>query len=233
MSKGAPAIGVTGASGVGKSTLVHALSGRLKPRSGRVTFDGKAVSRLRLGEKKRFEALVRTVAQNGFFGLDSSLTVRRVVETELRLARKVGRGSGQSIEDVLAEMFLEPRFIDRRIHTLSGGERQRLTIALALVTNPEILILDEPTTALDSSLKDKVSHHLRDIVHERQIGLVVLSHDMNLLSRLTPTVHVLADGEFVETGSPRDLLIDPQHPATTDIAQAYPEAVRALRTLED
>jgi len=231
--KGGPAQGVTGASGVGKTTLANALVGALKPVSGRVTFNGKAVSRLKLGEKKRYAATVRKVAQNGFFGYDTSFTVKRVVEDELRAARKTGRGQGQSIEEVLDLMFLEPRFIDRKLHTLSGGERQRLSIALALTTAPDVLILDEPTTAFDATLKDKVSARLRDIVAERQIGLVVFSHDLNLLSRLTPVVHVLADGTFVESGSPRDLLVNPQHPATRDIAEAYPEAVRALRAVED
>ncbi|WP_313279960.1 ABC transporter ATP-binding protein [Timonella senegalensis] len=231
--KGAPAQGITGASGVGKTTLANALVGALKPVGGRVTFNGKAVSRLRLGEKKRYEATVRKVAQNGFFGYDTALTVRRVVEDELRAARKTGRGSGKSIEEVLDLMFLEDRFIDRKLHTMSGGERQRLSIALALTTAPDVLVLDEPTTALDATLKDKVSARLRDIVAEREIGLVVFSHDLNLLSRLTPTVHVLSDGVFVESGSPRDLLTDPHHQATRDIAEAYPEAVRALRSLED
>jgi ABC-type glutathione transport system ATPase component len=130
-------------------------------------------------------------------------------------------------------MFLEPRFLDRRLRTLSGGERQRLTLALALSTRPEILILDEPTTALDPTLKDKVSARLRDLIAEREIGLLVFSHDLDLLARLCAQVHVLAEGTFVETGTPRDLLVSPQHPATRDIAEAYPEAVRALRAVQE
>lgn len=231
--KGSEAIGITGASGVGKTTLVHVLYGLLKPARGRVTFDGQSVSKLRLGAKKRFETTVRKVSQNGFFGLDGESTVRRIVEDELKKARKAGRASGETPEQILDTMFLEPRFLDRKLRTLSGGERQRLTIAVALATRPEVLILDEPTTALDATLKDKVSAQLRDLVAERNIGLLVLSHDLNLLSRLCTTVHVLSDGEFVESGSPRDLLINPQHAATKDIADAYPEAVRALRAIED
>lgn len=231
--KGSPSLGITGASGTGKTTLVHVLFGHLKPARGRVTFDGATVSKLMLGSKKRFETTVRKVSQNGFFGLDGELTVRRVVEDELKKARKAGRASGESAEEVLASMFLEPHFLDRKLRTMSGGERQRLSIALALATRPEVLVLDEPTTALDATLKDKVSARLRDIVAERNIGLLVLSHDLNLLSRLCSTVHVLDDGTFVETAAPRDLLTDPQHQATKDIAEAYPEAVRALRAIED
>lgn len=228
LSSGAPAVGVTGASGIGKSTLVQVLHGDMKPASGQVTFNGRPVNRLAFGEKKRFRTAVRRVAQNGFFGLDTRLSVRQAVEDELKAARRAGRGTGDSPADVLALMFLEERYLNRRIHGLSGGERQRLTIALALATKPDILLLDEPTTALDASLKDQVSHRIRDLVAERGIGLLVASHDINLLARLTPTVHVLHDGEFVESGSPRDLLTAPQHPATKDIAESYPESVRAL-----
>ncbi len=233
LSKGAPALGITGASGVGKTTLANVLYGQLKPAAGRVTFDGAAVSKLRLGAKKRFQTTVRKVSQNGFFGLDGESTVRRVVEDDLKAARKAGRATGESVEQILDTMFLEPRFLDRRLRTLSGGERQRLTLALALSTRPEILILDEPTTALDPTLKDKVSARLRDLIAEREIGLLVFSHDLDLLARLCAQVHVLAEGTFVETGTPRDLLVNPQHPATRDIAEAYPEAVRALRAVQE
>lgn len=230
--KGSPALGITGASGVGKTTLSHTLYGLLKPAGGRVSFNGQPVHKLKLGNKKKFEAAVGRVAQNGFFGLDTEFTVRKVVEDELKRARKAGRASGESVDQILETMFLEPRFKERKLRTLSGGERQRLSIALALVSRPDVLILDEPTTALDATLKDKVSARLRDLVAEREIGLLVFSHDLNLLSRLCSQVHVLADGQFVETGTPRDLLTNPQHPATVEMAQAYPEAVRALRALD-
>jgi ABC-type glutathione transport system ATPase component len=74
---------------------------------------------------------------------------------------------------------------------------------------------------------------LRDLIAEREIGLLVFSHDLDLLARLCAQVHVLAEGTFVETGTPRDLLVSPQHPATRDIAEAYPEAVRALRAVQE
>ena len=227
--RGAGAIGITGASGVGKSTLINALAGDMKLSSGRVTYDGVAVNRLALGNKKRFKTAVRKVAQNGFTGFDSRMKVGQIVAGELKLARKAGRGSGESIAEILDLMGLGNHFEDRVLHSLSGGERQRLSIAVALSTRPDVLLLDEPTTALDATLKDVVSRRLLELTHEREIGVVVVSHDFALLSRLTPTVHVLADGQFVETGSARALLTNPQHPATKDLADAYPESVAVLR----
>lgn len=230
--RGAPAIGITGASGVGKSTLINALRGDMKLSGGRVTYDGIGVNRLALGNKKRFKTAVRRVAQNGFTGFDGRMKVSQVIAGELKDARKAGRASGESSQDILGLMDLNSAFADRILHTLSGGERQRLSIALALATRPDVLLLDEPTTALDPTLKDLVSQRLLEITQERKIGLVVASHDFNLLSRLTPTVHVLADGKFVETGSARQLLTEPQHPATKELADAYPQAVATLRSAD-
>lgn len=230
--RGAPAIGITGASGVGKSTLINALRGDMKLGSGRVTYDGVSVSRLALGNKKRFKTAVRRVSQNGFAGYDARMKVSQIIASQLKDARKAGRASGESHGEILDLMALPRTFENRVLHTLSGGERQRLTIALALTTRPDVLLLDEPTTALDPTLKDLISRRLHDIVTERQIGLIVASHDFNLLSRLCPVVHVLHDGQLVESGSARDLLINPQHQATKDLAQAYPESVAALRSAE-
>lgn len=222
------AVGVIGRSGVGKSTLIKAMNGELKVRGGRVNFDGATVGRLGMRDKKRFGVSVRTVAQNGFSGLDSRQTVGKAIDGELTKARKAGRATGASAADTIAVMFLEPHFLGRTIQSLSGGERQRLAIAAALSTRPDILLLDEPTTAMDQSLKDAVSRRLAEIVAAENIGLLVASHDLDLINRLCPTVHVLADGAFVETGSLQTLLTDPQHDATRELAEAFPEATRSF-----
>lgn len=219
------ATGIIGRSGVGKTTLIQAMTGALKVRGGRVNFDGATVGRLGMRDKKRFGVAVRSVAQNGFSGLDSRQSVEKAIEGELTKARKAGRASGASAADTIAVMFLEPRFLKRTISSLSGGERQRLALAAALSTRPEILLLDEPTTALDQSLKDAVSRRLWEIVEENNIGLLVASHDLDLINRLCPTVHVLDGGTFVETGSVQDLLTNPQHTVTRELALAFPETV--------
>lgn len=229
VAQGGGPIGIVGSSGVGKSTLLQAVTGGLKLRSGRVTFDGRTVGRLGLRDKKRFGVAVRSVAQNGFGGLNPQQTVERAIEGELTKARKAGRPTGGTAADVLALMLLEPRFLGRSISSLSGGERQRLALAAAFSTRPDVVVLDEPTTALDQSLKDAVVRRLVKIVAERSTGLLVASHDLELVSRVCTTVHVLADGTFVESGTPQDLLTNPAHPATQEIADALPAAVGAFR----
>lgn len=229
VAPGSGSVGVVGASGVGKTTLLQALTGELKLRGGRVTFDGRTVGRLGMRDKKRFGVAVRSVGQNGFGGLNPQQTVERAVEGELTRARKAGRPTGGTATEVLDLMFLEPRFLGRSISSLSGGERQRLALAAALATRPDVLVLDEPTTALDQSLKDMVVRRLVEVSTERGTGVLVASHDLELVSRVCHTVHVLADGVFVESGAPQDLLTHPTHPATREIADALPAAVGAFR----
>ncbi|PFG34317.1 ATP-binding cassette domain-containing protein [Sanguibacter antarcticus] len=229
ITPGEGSVGVIGGSGVGKSTLLQAITGDLKLRGGRVTFDGRTVGRMGPRDKKRFGVAVRAVRQNGFGGLDPRQTVERAVEGELSRARKAGRATGGTATDVLALMFLEPRFLGRGIRSLSGGERQRLALAAALSTRPDILVLDEPATALDQSLKDAVVRRLVELTTERGTGLLVASHDLELVSRVCQTVHVLADGVFVESGTPHELLTNPVHPVTREIAEALPAAVGAFR----
>jgi len=176
---GAP-IGVIGQSGVGKTTLIHALVGVLKPSGGRVTFNDRTVSKLALGAKKNFGVSVRRVQQNGFTGLDSRLTVRKALEADLSKARKAGRDTGASVEDVLETVLLENRYESRTIGTLSGGEKQRLALASALATRPDILILDEPTTALDQDAENQVMDGLDRLMRGRTC--ILITHSARLAS---------------------------------------------------
>jgi len=125
---------------------------------------------------------------------------------------------------VLETVLLENRYESRTIGTLSGGEKQRLALASALATRPDILILDEPTTALDHTLRLELGRRISEIVAERKIGLLLVSHDLEMIARICSTVHVLSDGTFVESGTPEQLFNNPHHPVTREIAIAMPQA---------
>ncbi|RMI12476.1 ABC transporter ATP-binding protein [Cellulomonas triticagri] len=221
-------VGIIGRSGAGKSTLVQVLLGRHKATSGRATYGARPVGKMSRKETKAFRSVVRAIHQEGLVGVDPRTTVARLLKGTLDDARKAGRPTGQEPADVLARVGLEGRYLDRTLYSLSGGERQRVVLADALATRPEILVLDEPATALDPALRDAVADELAGLA-EAGVGLLVVSHDLRLVDRLAATVHVLGEGRVVETGPLGTLLREPQHDETKALAEAYPEAVASFR----
>ncbi|CAM3400550.1 ABC transporter ATP-binding protein [Isoptericola cucumis] len=232
LTPGAAPVGILGESGVGKSTLVQALVGQVRPTGGQVTFEGRTVSRLGRRDKKRFRGAVRTVAQNGL-DIDLRWTVDRALTGALTDARKAGRANGRSVADLLEDVALEPRLASRTVHSLSGGEKQRLALGLALTTRPDVLLLDEPLTAVDPSMRGEIARRLADTAREQSTAVLLVSHDVELVGRLCPTVHVLADGVFVASGPLPQILAaagdDDAHVAVRDLATAAPLAAQRFR----
>lgn len=221
-------VGLIGRSGAGKSTLVQVLLGRHTTTQGRATHGARPVAKMSRRETKGFRSVVRAVHQEGLAGADPRSSVEKLLKGTLTDARKAGRATGQDPEDVLARVGLGSRYVTRTLRSLSGGEKQRVILANALATRPEILVLDEPATALDPALRDAVADQLVGLA-ESGVGLLVVSHDLRMVDRLVDTVHVLAEGRIVESGPLHTLLADPQHDDTRGLAQALPEAVGAFR----
>ena len=218
------AVGLIGRSGVGKSTLVEILAGASAPTRGSVTFDGRTVFKPARRDKKTLRARVRVVHQNGHGAADPVVTVEKAVKGALDEARAAGRSRGLGVEEALADMELPGHLRGRRVGTLSGGERQRLALSLALATRPEILLLDEPLTAIDQTTRYRLAGVLADRLAADGAGLLLASHDVRLVEQLTRTVHVLAEGRLVEHGPLREVLAHPQHADTREFVAALPEA---------
>lgn len=222
------AIGLLGASGAGKSTLLAVLSGEIAATLGSVAFEGHRVFKPARRDRKMLRARLRTVHQNGLTGLDPTQTVGRAVRGSLDEARAAGRSTGRDPVAALELVGLPEAFAARRIGTLSGGERQRLTIAIALAPRPDVVLLDEPLTAVDPQMRLELARLVASVAADEGIGLLVASHDMALLDTLTRSVHVLADGKLVEHGPLRSLLADPQHEATRELASALAAATTSF-----
>lgn len=219
------AVGLLGRSGVGKSTLVEILGGGMRPGQGHVTLGGVPVDRTPRRRRKDVRARLRTVHQNGLAGIDVQRTVEQTILDAFTEARKAGRTTDNDVEAALGVVGMPIRFVTRRVGTLSGGERQRVAIARALATRPDLLLLDEPLTAVDQSMREEVAGDIRALVRADGIGLLVASHDVRLLDRLTDQVLVLAEGRIVESGPLRRVLADPQHPDTRALVEALPDVV--------
>ena len=221
---GDPPLGLLGASGAGKTTLLSTLSGEHRPSSGRVTWDGRDVAKLR-----GFRAAVRFVSQYAMTISDARETVRSRLELAAKEARKGGRTHAVSPEEMLESVGLEGHHLPRTMRTLSGGETQRVALATALATRPEILVLDEPMTAVDPVTRSRIGATLAETIRRLGIGTLIASHDIELLQRLCPEVAFLGEGRILARGPLDEVLAQTEHAEIRDMAEANSVAVQRFR----
>src|SRR5699024_10266489 len=220
---GDPPLGLLGASGAGKTTLLSTLSGELRPSSGRVTWDGRDVAKLRGKERRRFRAAVRFVSQYAMTISDPRETVRSRLEQAAKEARKGGRTHAVSPEEMLESVGLEARHLPRTMRTLSGGETQRVALATALATRPEILVLDEPMTAVDPGTPSA------ETIRRLGIGTLIAPPDIELLQPLCPEVAFLGECRILARGPLDEVLARTEHAEIRDMAEANSVAVQHFR----
>lgn len=226
---GEPPLGLLGASGAGKTTLLATLSGEHRPTHGRVTWDGREVAKLRGKERRRFRAAVRFVSQYAMTIADPRETVRSRLELAAKEARKGGRTHAVSPAEMIAAVGLPEHLLARTMRTLSGGETQRVALATALATRPEILVLDEPLTAVDPTTRTQVAATLAATIERLGIGALIASHDVDLLRRLCPRIAFLGDGRLLADGTLDEVLASTEHAPIRDLAEANPVAVQRFR----
>jgi ABC-type glutathione transport system ATPase component len=218
-------VGLIGETGSGKTTLARAVVGLVPARSGRITFDGTdlgALSGRALREFRR-RGEVQYVFQDPLRALDPDLTAAESVAEPLAAAR-TGDGAerAERANRALLAVGLEVEHGRRLPGGLSGGQRQRVLLARALVTEPRLLICDEPVSALDPVNRDHVLRLLTGLRDGSGIAALVITHDLNSLSGVADRVAVLHEGRLVEQGPVRAVLGSPQHPYTRRLLAAAP-----------
>ncbi|WP_127128646.1 ABC transporter ATP-binding protein [Georgenia sp. SYP-B2076] len=209
-------LGVVGESGSGKSTLLRILAGLDQPTSGSVRVAGDEVAGATERDLTALRRSLQIVFQDPMGSLDPRMTVEQVVAEPLQTpGSAVGRREQATmVADMLAAVGLPRDSAERYPHQFSGGERQRISIARALVRRPQVLVADEPVSALDVSVRAQVLNLLADLVDEYQLSLVFVSHDLGVVRRLCDTVVVLHGGEIVESGRVEDVYERPRDPYT-------------------
>ena len=217
-------IGIVGESGCGKTTLARMLVGLDRPTAGRVVHRGRPLDAF----TARDWSLYRREVQLVFQGAHTSLNPRKTVRTalsEAMTATGVPREARRSPEQLVEMVRLLPDLLDRYPHQLSGGQRQRVGIARALSANPKILIADEPTSALDVSIQEEIIALLRNLQRELQMTMLVISHDLGLISSICDRVIVMKEGEIVERGDVHDVLNRPGNEYTRLLLDAVPRGL--------
>ncbi|MFD3842442.1 ABC transporter ATP-binding protein [Streptomyces sp. NPDC058642] len=209
------ATGIVGASGSGKTTLVRAVVGLQPVTAGTISLDGVPLSTGLRGRSREQRRRVQLVTQNPLGALNPSRTVGAAVGRPMRLHRRCRAGEvAARVVELLEQVGLPSEFADRYPHELSGGQRQRVAIARALAAEPDVLICDEITSALDSATSESIMDLLARLREERGTALLLISHDLPLIADRTDTVTVLDAGRSVESGPTATVFTAPGHTAT-------------------
>jgi peptide/nickel transport system ATP-binding protein len=227
-------LGVVGESGSGKTTLARILVGLDRPDTGRVLIDGVPVHASSRWSRRRHAAL-QFVYQNPFASLDPRLSVSALLEEPLTGHSSLDRrGRGQRILDLLEQVELPIKTLHQMPSELSGGQRQRVAIARALAPGPSILVLDEPVSALDSSVQAKVLDLLDTLQRRLALTYLFISHDLSVIRAICDRVAVLHHGDLVETGLTAEVLRTPRTSYVRQLIDAIPGArFRAAAVDED
>jgi peptide/nickel transport system ATP-binding protein len=218
--------GIVGESGCGKSTLLRIISGLDKATSGTVMVEGRDITNLSERKLRFLRERLQLVFQDPMGSLDPRMRVGELIAEPL-----VAQGHGNNRErvgELLEAVGLRRDAVGRYPHQFSGGQRQRISIARALAPSPQILVADEPVSALDVSVRAQVLNLIADLVDELSLTLVFVSHDLTVVRHDCDRIAVIYQGEIVETGPTEAIYEDPQHPYTRKLIAAVPTLEKAL-----
>jgi oligopeptide/dipeptide ABC transporter ATP-binding protein len=219
------ALGLVGESGCGKSTLVRLLARLLDPSEGRIVFDGEDLAGIPArGFARRPErAAIQMVFQDPTDSLNPRFSARDTIREPCLLLAGMDRAAADArVDEVAQQVGLPPELLGRFPHQLSGGQKARVGIARALAVRPRLLILDEPTAALDVSVQAVVLQLLDRLRRELGLATLFVSHDLNVVRLLTDRVAVMYLGKIVEMGPSAEVFRAPQHPYTRALVSAIP-----------
>jgi dipeptide transport system ATP-binding protein len=218
-------LAVVGESGSGKSTLGRLLTMIDLPTSGVLAIEGRDVTTADADERRQLRRDVQMVFQNPYGSLNPRQKIGKALEEPLLVNTNLAaRERETAARDMMVKVGLRPEYYDRYPHMFSGGQRQRIAIARALMLRPKILVLDEPVSALDVSIRAQVLNLLADLQDEFSLAYLFISHDLSVVRHIADRIMVIYLGHTVELGSRDALFETPQHPYTQALLSATPVA---------
>ncbi|WP_136591285.1 ABC transporter ATP-binding protein [Salinigranum halophilum] len=215
-------VGVIGESGCGKTTLLKTLMGLYDPTGGEIRYKGTPLSSFSRADWKEFRRNVQIIFQDPFNSIDPKMSVQETLKEPLKIHGM--DASEERILEVLEQVELNPasNYLNRLPQQLSGGEKQRVSIARALVTDPDIILADEPVSMLDVSTQASVLNLLSDLTTDLGVSMIYISHDLSTVGYVCDLIKVMYLGRVVESAPTQALLDDPKHPYTQELVAAVP-----------
>lgn len=216
-------LGLVGESGCGKSTVARAILRLIEPDIGSVVFDGTDVRAAKGAALRGLRRRMQIVFQDPYSSLNPRRTIRQALEEPLHVHLRLSRKEiSEKAETAIAEVGLPKEAMDRYPHEFSGGQRQRIGIARALVLDPELIVADEPVSALDVSVQAQILRLLEGLAERRGLSFLFVSHDLGVVRHFCDRLCVMYLGRIVEEGATADVLDRPQHPYTKLLRDSSP-----------
>ncbi|RCW79349.1 ABC transporter ATP-binding protein [Phyllobacterium bourgognense] len=220
-------LAVVGASGSGKTTLARLIMRLANPEAGSIQLHGRDITRLHGEPLRRMRSQFQMVFQDALAAFNPRASVRRILEDPLRVhGLAEPKDFDTSIDAVLERVGLGTGFKQRLPLELSGGQRQRVAIARAILTNPDLIVLDEPVSALDVSVRAQILNLLLDLQDETGVAYLFISHDLAVVRAFADRMIVMDEGRIVENGTTEGVLAAPQAEATRLLIDAVPRLIR-------
>ncbi|MBT0585173.1 dipeptide ABC transporter ATP-binding protein [Alteromonas oceanisediminis] len=213
---------LVGESGSGKSTLGRTVVGLCQPTSGSVELDGHRLYETSSAKRNLHPDIVQLIFQDPYSSLNPKMKLEEILYEGILQADLSYETRRKMAGDMLEEVDLPREFLKRYPHELSGGQRQRVCIARALISNPKLVVADEPVSALDLTVQSKVLKLLNRLQQERQFSMLFISHDLAVVQQLADTVVVMEHGVIVEKGATTDIFENAHHPYTRRLIEASP-----------
>jgi len=216
-------LGLVGESGCGKTTAGRTILQLYKPTAGQIVFEGKDLVKLKNEEMRQIRRKIQMIFQDPYASLNPRMTVEEIISEPLLVHNiEHGKEIHDHVRSLLELVGLNPAYVDRYPHEFSGGQRQRIGVARSLALKPDLIVCDEPISALDVSIQAQVVNLLEDLQKEFGLTYLFIAHDLSMVRHISTRVIVMYLGVFVEMADRKTLYENPMHPYSIALLSAVP-----------